>query len=212
MMVLLISVVSLYSCATDKAVILKDAKSIGSLKVIRYETPPMQVWSRMATGFARQGILLQYLAHRSVEKKSKAFSESVELPDYTELVMQGFVKRIGEEIPHWPEMQVENQPVKDTYKYDGGALLAFSAFANLSFDGGLLCANIATMTDRNGTIVWKKESKYTTREFNKNYPMPFFGYEIEIFTDDNGKFLKEEMSSAANWTIKDLINHLKREK
>jgi hypothetical protein len=213
MVVLLIFIVSLYGCGTTgKAVILKDAKSVGPIKVVRYETPPMRLWSRKDNAIATALPLVGFLRDSSLEKKSKTFSESANLPDYTDLVMQGFVKYVEEEILNWPKMQVENQPVKDTYKYDGGALLVFSAYANVSFGGGLVCANIATMTDQNGTIIWKKESKYRTNEFNKNYPMPFFGYEIEIFTDDNGKFLKEEMSNAANWTIKDLIKHLKGEK
>lgn len=212
LMVLLVSIVSLYGCSANQAFVLKDAKSIGPLKVVRYEGPPLLIWSRAQhVGSEAMPLLLGIPISYTVEEQSRAFCEIAKMPDYTELVMKGFVKRIGEEIPDWPQMQVENNPVKeDNYKYDGGPLLVFStSVVKFKPDPGFHCKTTATMTDRNGAVLWKKEFSYNTREIKGYFSMPMFGYDTSLYTADNGKLLKEEMNYAANMAINDFVKHFK---
>ncbi len=107
----------LYSCAGNKPFVYSedDLKKIEFIKVVRHETPtfklqtPERYYSGLAVGGGFLGILIRELAVKSGGKEIK---ERLSIPDFGEIVMKKFTQNVRKEIPQWPMMIFENNPVK----------------------------------------------------------------------------------------------------
>ena len=80
-MVLLVSIASLSGFSGNKTIILKDAKSIGPLKVVNYEAHPLEIYSKAESVATKVGMLFASPTILNVSEKAKAFRESANLTD-----------------------------------------------------------------------------------------------------------------------------------
>lgn len=208
---LVLTVISIQGCASDKVFIKKDLSTLAPLTVVRQPTPEfkvMKLGGEMLAGQIIGGLLLGGLGvgiagETMAEIKGKELKEKASLPDYGELVMKEFVEKIGTELPNWPAMKIENQPVSKDYAHPLKTLLDFEvSMLKLMSIHGLISTTSVTLKDSNDNILWQKNFTYISRDFGRDKS-------IDEFEADNGILLKEEMMFAANKTVSDFIRHFK---
>lgn len=196
--VLLTSTVFLQGCAMDKPFVKKDMTSISPLlNVVRYETPRMteETLGRVLTGAILFGGIGAAVAASMVEAKKPI--------DFGELIMKKFIERGSKEIPNWPLLTIEEQPVAEEYSFQSGNLLEFKVSElRLHSIQGLITSSTATMKKYDGNVLWQKSFRYRSKKYDR-------GRSIDEFKADNSKLLKEEMDFAAEKTISDFIEHFK---
>jgi len=196
-------------CATyrDKAFVKQDMTSLSPLKVVRHETP--NIW-KFSPGGTAGGLLLGGIIglRVSAELNGKKLRGKIDIPDFGQLVMDKFVARAGKEVPNWPAMDIEKEPVNAEYSYKAGNILEFKLDNPcFTFESGGCFYSITTVVLKNinGNVLWKRSFGYLSKEYGRQR-------KLEEFEADNGKLLKEEMDFAAEETVSDFIKHFKGEK
>lgn len=209
MILLCVASLVFQGCATyrDKAFVKQDMTSLSPLKVVRHETP--NIW-KFSPGGTAGGLLLGGIIglRVSAELNGKKLREKIEIPDFGQLVMDKFVARAGKEIPNWPAMDIEKEPVNAEYSYKAGNILEFKLDNPcLTFESGGCFYSITTVVlkNMNGNVLWKRSFGYLSKEYGRQR-------KLEEFEADNGKLLKEEMDFAAEETASNFIKHFKGEK
>ena len=188
----------------------KNLSAMPSLRVVRYKTPRniivknntcLLMNATIGTALfpvigTAAGVIVSV---GTVEKK-------IPRPDFGELVMEKFIDRAGREIPHWPVMTIEKEPIGFGYKFEAGALLVFKVL-KLSIDPGKMEFSSITsvmIKDINGNVLWEKFFTYKGGQFERRRS-------LDDFKADNGAFIEEEMEFAAEATVADFLQEFPRE-
>ena len=165
------------------------------------------------------GVIGGTIADSAVRAREKALMEETKaagVPGYHELVMKKFVERASKEIPGWPPMVVEEQPVSrdlqksylknDFLKTKAGSLLLLEAYPILhtSSRHGFESSSRAAIYISDKDFFWLKDFVYESKNYRRN-----LGF--EEYKADNFKLLKEEMAFAAEATVSDFIQTILKE-
>jgi len=159
------------------------------------------------------GGLIALIPVKAWERSLKKEIVAAGVPRYYELVMKKFVERAGKEIPGWPPMIVEEQPVDGHYTKNflknksGPLMLLFPARyfpPILSTGQGFESNYVAVLYDSEGNFLWKKGFAYSSKKFDRYRS-------IEEYKADNFKLLKEEMEFAAETTVTAFIESILQE-
>jgi hypothetical protein len=147
------------------------------------------------------GLLAARLARTAVRRTPNG------LPDLCELVMTGFVARSRDEIPGWPTMVVEPEPVQDLYAPRGKLVLEFRPIAErVMAPQGYECTVLATLMDTRGDVLWQQISSYRTRRTTKT-PGDSLG-QSEVSPLD----LREMVEAAAEAIVSHFVASLRGER
>jgi hypothetical protein len=195
----------------------KDASDATPLKMIRYETPNLRVYSTggmvgvivpSAVLFGIIGGGLGYAVHYI----STIGPDNPERLDFGKLVMDQFVERSKKEIPNWPAMIVQEKAVEKTGEN------AIAKDTNLPVDtsyylielvvddiriekgSGLATKTTITMKDTEGKTVWEKGYVYDCTIFKR----------VNNFNNLKAhkyEKLNDEFIFAAEQTVNDFITH-----
>jgi len=194
-------------CATDKPLVKRDLASLTPLKVVRHNTPEIKIHT--VGGMVLGGLLFGGFGMEAVgAARGKALREQSSLPDYGQLVMSKVIERLPKEIPDWPRMIVEDKPVESDYVYKPGFLLAFDIDAMTRYSVGPKGFNAITSAEMhgpNGDLIWRKQFFYSQHQSGRDR-------ELNELEADNAKLLKEEMDFAAEKTVTDFIEDLRRKR
>lgn len=204
----MVSAVLFQGCAVNKPFVKKDMQALSPLKVVRQETPEVRIVSvgRTLLGAALGAVLLGGVgAGIGVAMLQEKVGPEDKAHDFGLLVEKKFIAQAVKEIPNWPTMDVQEQPVAGDYT-EKCAVLEFKvnriAIGNLGGDG-LTSITIVTMKDSNGEVIWEKSFKYSSIEFAR----------VQRSSDDlladNKKLLGEEIEFAADKTAAFFIANLK---
>jgi hypothetical protein len=217
-------------CATTIPLAKRDLTTLTPLRVATCVVPYEGVYARHSGGETTStavtvvisaaspliGVIGGMIADIPVRAWEKALAEeiiSAKVPRYYELVMKKFVERSSEEIPGWPPMVVEEQPVNSQYaknflKSKSGSLLllvpAHYLPPTLSTAHGFESTYYAVIYDSEAHLVWKKGFEYSSKKFDRYRS-------IDEYKTDNFKPLKEEMEFAAETTVSDFIQTILKE-
>lgn len=202
----------LQGCAQDKAFVKKDAAAISPIKCIRYETPPILRSTMAETFFLTAAVALPggsaLLVLSDEYAKARGEEMQMKIPDFGYLVMSKFIDKMSQEKTNWPELTVENKPVKEEYT-ESCTLVEFKvnrlAYGYLDFvrggGNGFLSKTVVTMKDSTGDVLWQRNFTYLSKDFNRDK-------DINEFEADNGRLLKDELEFAAEKTASDFYQHL----
>ena len=145
--------VSLISgCATDKSLGTTDRQNISSLKLTRYESPPIL---RMTTGAkaalitgvmfgAVGGAVGGGIGQSIATRRGKELTEQCSLPDFGEVMTQTFADQIRRELPDWSNLTIEQEVVTDESLGNMTGYVATVKVILTSVDDG---NGLCTMTD-----------------------------------------------------------------
>jgi hypothetical protein len=201
-------------CATDKSFAKKDFSSLSPVKVIRYETPGIERSTKTETLLLTTAVIavpggsaLLLLNDEYCEAKGKEMQE--EIPDFGLLVMNNFVDKLRKEIPDFPSLIVECNPVEADYTESSTLIsfkvkrVAYGFMDPLRGSGNnFYSKTVVTMKNPQGDVIWQKNFLYLSENFDR-------AKEIEELEADDAKLLKEEMRFAAEKTAADFIAHLR---
>jgi hypothetical protein len=150
------------------------------------------------------GLTVGFVGKRLVIKNEHVNVDSAGLPDIGQLVLAGFARRAGSEVPGWPAMSVESLPVGFYYARKPGYTLEFATAQDASVNSGYrYCATVvATLYDAHEDIMWQRMLQY--RAGQNNLYVPRGG------ATDRYSWLREEIQAAADSAVSDLIAHLKK--
>jgi hypothetical protein len=206
---LFFSLILFQGCASvpEKRFTGKDMSSLSPVKVITYKTAEIR---RVTAGRTLAGALTLGLGSNAIaESGGRAMREKYALPDLGELIMKKFTEKIQEEVPGWPQMNIEEKPVERGYTSPGPLLVLQTFFIQVADAGychGFCAFTDIAMQDSKNNVVWLKRFSYRSKNFGRE-PKSFSDYEKE-----NGKLLKEEMNFAAETTVSRFIEHFKGDK
>jgi hypothetical protein len=212
----------LQGCATTSTPLNeRDLSSLSPLRVASSVKPYEGVYVRHSGGETTAAVvgsvsliggLIANIPVRAWERSLQKEIVAAGVPRYYELVMKKFVERASKEIPGWPQMVVEEQPVDSHYtknflKSKSGPLMllvpAHYFPPILSTGQGFESNYGAILYDSEGNFLWKKGFEYTSKKYDRYRS-------IEEYKADNFKLLKEEMEFAADTTVSDFIADIKR--
>ncbi len=202
----------LQGCTTlpNQPYVKKDAFEATPLKLSRYETPKLKVYTTeglvgsIVAGAILLGVVgagLTYLIYDAVSTEPA----NPDINDFGKLVMDGFVERSKKEIPNWPKMVVQEEfafaeaPI-DTTSY---TISIRVGDVKINAESGLSVNTTVTMKDKEGNIAWEKGYWYDPVMFNR----------LSTFDDlkaDKFKKLNEEFAFAADKTVTDFIKHFNK--
>ncbi|MDP2278569.1 MAG: hypothetical protein Q8K51_10145 [Nitrospirota bacterium] len=207
--VFIVSTSFLHGCATTPSTpfVKKDISTISPLKVVRYETPEIKVYTlgRVLLGATIGAVLFAGVgAGFGVVLAGGKLEKETPIPDFGQLVMSKFIERVSKGIPNWPAMIIEEQPIKEEYSYKSGTILEFKVNQlTLEFGVGFSSIAVATMKDLEGNVLWEKGFFYSSKKFDRKRS-------IDEYKADDFKLLKEEIEFAADKTVSDFIEHFKK--
>ncbi len=186
-------------CAMNTPFVHDDLRVISSLKVVRHQPPDIyEIGGRLLVAYLLAGPIAVLVAAELTKEEARL--------DFGEFVMTKFVERVSKEIPNWPPMTVEEQPIGGDYTFTSGTLLEFEVTdLTLHWITGFEARVNATMKNSEDDVLWRKSFGYRSRDFDRQRS-------IDEFKADNAKLLKEEMKFAADKTVSDFIEHFKGEK
>lgn len=206
--VFMISSNLLQGCATTSTPFTKkDTSTISPLKVAQYETPQIDdtTLGRYIIGATLGAVLLAgvgaglgaVLAEHKMDKETP-------VPDFGNLVMTKFVERASKDIPNWPTMTFEKQPIGEDYSYKSGALLVFKVnVLEIHPTQGFMTNVVVSMKDSEKNVLWEKGFFYVSKKIGREKSQ-------DEYKADDFKLLKEEMEFAAEKTVADFIEHFKK--
>ena len=131
----------------------------------------------------------------------KEMIKKYELPDFGKLMSEHFVERVAKELPGFPQMQLEPQPVKDASQLEAPYLI-LRVFNLRVDDSGFTAWVTARMVDGDKAEVWLKGYLYQSKDHNRAHSLT--EYEAE-----GGRLLKEEYQYALDDVVLGLIRSLK---
>ena len=197
-LIMILVIVLLNSCATNKPFIKSDITLISNLKVVRNETPEIKQFTLggQLTGLAIGGALGSYAAMSNGPATSN---------DYGEIIMYRFADRAQKEIQNWPKMAIESTPVKNSFMSNSGTLLVFNVDGMMVHArGGFLSDVRVKMVQPDGKVLWQKKYFYSGRNHGRFH-------KVKEFNNDSN-LLSEEIDFAANTTVSEFIDDLKNAK
>lgn len=200
----LLSSILIQGCAITNKTFKSDISTISILEVIRYETPKFKKITK-AGGLPMFILLGPIGVAAAADAAGKKLEDKLNIPDFTEIVETKFIERAVKEIPNWPMMKSEKNPIEKSYLPKAEALLSFEVIdLILTYEkGGTFYAfTIAKMQDSNKNIIWEKSFRYLSNNFGRQRP-------LDEFEADNGRLLLEEINFAAETTVSDFIEHFK---
>jgi hypothetical protein len=206
------------STSTDKPLCFKDFESLKKpIRIARYVDEEYRVihstGHRIASTIGVDSLIGGAVAsvgvrawERGVEKEIAAAN----VPKINELVMRKFVERSGKEIPGWPPMIVEEQPVKnkkDYFKQYSGTKMLFLNATNRApclYTGyGFGSYFYGFLVDSEGDVIWGKIFTYFSQGWGRQKS-------VEEYKADNFKLFKEEIEFAADTIVSDFIEDIKK--
>jgi len=222
-------VVSGCSPKYNHALMQKNLQSLGTIKVVRHETPGILKASGTETGLlalvtiaAPGGSALLVLGD-AYGKARGAVTQSM-VPDFGHAVMTGFVEGASRSAPDWPVLHIVYDPLNDqsggefnersaVIEFDvkrlaygsvdltrGGVVLERGLDKGVIVDG-FLSKTVVTLKDPQGEVLWQKGYLYLSKDYGREKSLA----ELEA---DNWNLLKEEMAFAAEKTVEDFLSHL----
>jgi len=209
----IISCFFVQGCATDKPYVKKDFSSLEPVKVIRYETPGIERSTKTETLLittaviaAPGGSALLLLNDEYCETKGKEMQKKI--PDFGFLVMNKFVEKLKTEIPVFPALAVECEPVDEEYS-EASTLISFKvkrvAYGFLDplrgSGNNFSSKTVVTMIDPQGNILWQRNFLYLSENYGRSK-------EIDELEADDARLLIEEMEFAAEQTAADFVADL----
>lgn len=208
---LMLSLIILQGCTSNKAYVKRDPALISPLKCIRYETPSIQKKTAgeslligAAVIVAPGGPAIYLMGEEYAKLRGKDIQNII--PDFGSLVIDKFGEKITRETEEFPDLTVVNPPVQDDYA-DTCTLIEFKVkkltYGYLGpWNGkGFLSDTVASMKDKTGEVLWQKDFTYMSKDFERDR-------EMEEFEADEGKLLKEEFEFAAEKTATDFYQDL----
>jgi len=202
---------SLQGCTTmpNQPYTKKDASEATPLKMIRYETPKLKVYTTgglvgsIIVGAVLLGVIgagVGYLIYDSASTEPA----NPDINDFGKLVMDGFVEHSQKEIPDWPNMVIQEKAAVEEVPIDNTSYILTLKVGNVKInaDSGLSVDTVITMKDKEGNIVWEKGYWYDPVYFNRLST-------FDTLKADKFKKLNEELAFAADKTVTDFITHFK---
>jgi hypothetical protein len=200
-------------CATDKPYVKKDFSSLAPVKLVRYETPGIERSTKTETLLLTTAVLavpggsaLLLLNDEYCETRGKDMQKKI--PDFGLLVMNKFVEKLKSEIPDFPALTVECEPVDEEYSEPSTLIsfkvkrVAYGFLDPLRGSGDNFSSKtVVTMTDPQGNILWQRNFLYLSENFERSK-------EIDELEADDARLLKEEMEFAAEQTAADFVANL----
>lgn len=186
-----------HGCAMNKSFSMKDS-NISNLNVAYYESPKFK-WNTVGglPILVLSGIVGAELFH-SLSPDNKIYPT-----DYGQFIMLKYVERAKKEFPNWPSMVVVDKPIVEDNEVSN-PVLEFKVNRLLyAFLVGFVSDTVVTMKDRDGNVIWQKSFVYKSSYYNRKKS-------LEDYEANNYKLLIEEMEFAANMTVNDFIEHLKK--
>jgi hypothetical protein len=179
--------------------------------VVRHETPKIRITHKgkglniitVELGPFVASHMLESTSNKMIKAKINLAANDIFLPDFGELVMKRFSERVADEVPGWPKMEVNNQPVGKKFKYRGGTLVEFDVIVlYVKLPPGLVIEVVGTMKDSRGRKLWQKNYFFT--DYNRKW-----GAHLGDYIAYNGEYLREELLYAADLAVTDFITHFK---
>ncbi len=213
---LLLTSFSLQGCTTmpSQPYTKKDASEATPLKMIRYETPKLKVYTTgglvgsIVAGAVVLGVIgagVGYLIHDSVSTEPA----NPDINDFGKLVMNGFIERSQKEIPNWPNMMIQEKVAleNEDVPIDNTSCILTLKVGNVKInaENGLSVDTVITMKDKEGTVIWEKGYWYDPVFFNRLST-------FDALKADKYKKLNEELAFAADKTVTEFITHFKNSK
>jgi len=201
-------------CATtaNKPLVAGKMQSATSIEVARYESPCLLKKTAGSQAVAFSGVMFGAIggalgavaAHGMEQSGGKSLARECALPDFSRMVLTGFLDRLQNDFPNWPRPDVLDKAIDDEYKPADSKHLIVLRVTQLRVDdsNGLVTVTNGKMLDPAGQVIWEKGYIYKTREFSRHFALK----DLEA---ENGKRLKEEFALAAERTISDFAAHLK---
>ncbi|MEK6616523.1 MAG: hypothetical protein AABZ32_10510 [Bacteroidota bacterium] len=171
--VFMISSNLLQGCATtsNTPFTKKDTSTISPLKVAQYETPQIDdtTLGRAIIGATLGAVLLAGVgAGLGVVLAAHKMDKETPVPDFGNLVMTKFVEHAGKNIPNWPTMTFEKQPIGKDYSYKSGAILVFKVnVLAIHPNQGFVSNVVVSMEDSEKNVLWKKGFIYTSKALGR---------------------------------------------
>ena len=125
--------------------------------------------------------------------------------DFGQLVLQSFTRRVAQEIPEWPAMNITEQPVDESYAPTGPTLALRTGDSTLSDTMGFIGSTTLAMARADGEKIWRQRFGYYSRKYDRMRS-------LDEFKADDNKLLKEEMRFAADLTAEAFIDDLRASK
>jgi hypothetical protein len=123
------------------------------------------------------------------------------------MVMNKFTEKAAKEIPAWPRMLIEDNPVQTDYEYKSGHILSFCVdYIRLNSFGrrkGLSTSTIAEMRTATGDLIWMKRYDYSQKKADRER-------ELEELEANDCELLKEEIDYAAEKTAAEFTKDIKK--
>lgn len=209
----------------NHALVKRDLSSLGTIKVVRHETPGILKASGTETGFltlatlAVPGGSALFFVGDAYGKARGAGTQNA-IPDFGSVVMEKFLGSVSQAVPDCPELTPLREPLKEEFsehsaviEFDvkrlaygsvdltrGGIILEHGLDKGVIADG-FLSKTVVTMKDPQGEVLWQKGYVYLSKDYDR-------GMSLDELEADNYCLLKEEMDFAAEQTVQDFINHL----
>jgi len=209
----IISSFFIQGCATDKPYVKKDFSSLAPVKVIRYETPGIERSTKTETFLMATAVIavpggsaLLLLNDEYCETRGKEMQKKI--PDFGLLVMNKFVEKLKNDIPDFPVLSIECEPVDEEYSEPNTLIsfkvkrVAYGFLDPLRGSGDNFSSKtVVTLTDPQGNILWQRNFLYLSENFDRSK-------EIDELEADDARLLVEEMEFAAEQTAADFVANL----
>lgn len=213
----------LQGCATGKGLTMESVDQQGSIKVVRFRTPPLKrenYWRGFAIDIPAIFIMVDYsislglagafladvISHDIAVKEGRRVTEDCGLPDYGQLLAERFAGAVCREIPGWPAMEIIDEAIEHDFAFEEGHVF-FIRVNDLTLSGGDMSREFeirVTVEMYNGKErVWYEFFIYNPGEYSRVD-------DIDALTADWCGLLREQMEFAAEKTSAELAGRLKK--
>ena len=114
LIILNLVVIFVAGCATDRQLSRTELQKVATLKIARFNSPPLLKETTGSKAIAVTGVLFGAIGgamqYKMEESNGRELQQKIKLPDYGELVMNNFIKRAPMEVSNWTQMVPENSP------------------------------------------------------------------------------------------------------
>jgi hypothetical protein len=119
-------------CATDKALTVRNMETVSSVTAARYNCPQLVKKTAASQSIAMTGMMFGAIGgalggaiSSGMESSAgKKVAEQCGLPDFGTVVLDAFAERIPQDLPNWPEISLEPEPISKDHQVPSGYLLA----------------------------------------------------------------------------------------
>ena len=204
----------------------RNLAPLGPIKVVRYETPGILKASGAETGLltlvtvaAPGGSALLFIGD-AYGKARGAGTQSV-IPDFGAVVMEKFLEGANKTLPDCPLLTPLSEPLKEGFSEHSsvielevkrlaygsidltrGGIILERGLDNGVIADGFLSKTVATMKNPQGEVLWQKGYIYLSKDHDR-------AMSLEDLESNDYCLLKEEMTFAAEQTVREFINDLR---